>query len=138
MGNIMIQYKIKDKMNSIMLEPKLEELYVLNTFIEKIIMKRDFQLDLIVEEVFVNIVNYSQCNFINVKTKFKNNIFTIEFIDDGMKFNPLLKKDHEFPDSIDDAPIGGLGIYLSTQLSDSVDYFYINGENHFKIKKNIM
>ena len=100
-------------------------------------VKSQMQIDVAVEEIFVNIVNYSKCNFINVKAEFKNNIFTIEFIDDGMKFNPLLKKDHEFPESIDDAQIGGLGIYLSKQLSDSVNYIYINGENHFKIKKNM-
>ena len=57
-------------MNSINLHPQLDELYKLTEFISEITSKKDFHVDLIVEEVFVNIVKYSKCNYINVNVEF--------------------------------------------------------------------
>ncbi len=124
-------------MNSISLKPELNELYTLNEFILTTINKENLQLDLIVEEIFVNIVNYSKTDFIKVKVEFENPTVTIEFIDNGIEFNPLLKEDPETPQSIEDTKIGGLGIFLTKELADKLDYNYINGENHLKIIKNV-
>ena len=124
-------------MNSISLKPELNELYTLNEFILTRINKKNLQLDLIVEEIFVNIVNYSKTDFIKVKVEFENPTLTIEFIDNGIEFNPLLKEDPETPQSIEDTKIGGLGIFLTKELADKLDYNYINGENHLKIIKNV-
>lgn len=124
-------------MNSISLKPELNELYTLNEFILTRINKENLQLDLIVEEIFVNIVNYSKTDFINVKVEFENPTLTIEFIDNGVEFNPLLKENPKTPKTIDDAEIGGLGIFLTKELADTIDYKYVNGENHLKIIKNV-
>ncbi|MBO6123464.1 MAG: ATP-binding protein [Methanobrevibacter sp.] len=124
-------------MNSISLKPELNELYTLNEFILTRINKKNLQLDLIVEEIFVNIVNYSKTDFINVKVEFENPTLTIEFIDNGVEFNPLLKENPKTPKTIDDAEIGGLGIFLTKELADTIDYKYVNGENHLKIIKNV-
>ena len=124
-------------MNSISLKPELNELYTLNEFILTTINKENLQLDLIVEEIFVNIVNYSKTDFIKVKVEFENPTLTIEFIDNGIEFNPLLKEDPETPQSIEDTKIGGLGIFLTKELADKLDYNYINGENHLIIIKNV-
>lgn len=124
-------------MNSLKLNLDINELYTLNNFIEKIIQKKDPQLDLIIEEIFVNIVNYSNSDFIIVNTDFKDSILTIEFIDNGIPFNPLLKEDPNIPNSIDDVEIGGLGIFLTKELSDELEYHYINGENHLRIIKKV-
>ena len=124
-------------MNSISLKPELTELYSLNEFILNKIGRENFQVDLIIEEVFVNIVNYSKSDFIKVNAQFEAPILIIEFIDNGMEFNPLLKEDPETPQSIEDTKIGGLGIFLTKELSDEIDYHYTNGENHLKIIKNV-
>lgn len=124
-------------MNSISLKPELNELYTLNEFILTRINKKNLQLDLIVEEIFVNIVNYSKTDFIKVKVEFENPTLTIEFIDNGVEFNPLLKENPKTPKTIDDAEIGGLGIFLTKELADTIYYKYVNGENHLKIIKNV-
>ena len=62
---------------------------------------------------------------------------TLEFIDEGIEFNPLLKENPILPNNIDEAEIGGLGIFLTKQLSDDISYEYLNGENHLRIIKNV-
>ncbi len=122
-------------MNSITLKPELDELYTLNEFILDKLPEEDIQVNLIVEELFVNIVNYSKTEFIKVNAEFKNSKLSIEFIDNGIQFNPLLKEDHKPTDDIDNAEIGGLGIFLTKQIADDLNYDYINSENHLKIIK---
>lgn len=124
-------------MNSITLKPEINELYTLNDFILNELGREDLQVNLIIEEVFVNIVDYSKTDFIIVNVEFRKPILTVEFIDNGVEFNPLLKENPPLPDDIDEAQIGGLGIYLTKEIADELDYNYINGENCLKIIKKV-
>ena len=124
-------------MNTLSLKPKLNEIYKLNDFILDILKKENLQINLIVEEIFTNIVNYSNAKFIKVNASFKNLTVTLEFIDDGIEFNPLKKENPKAPNTIDDAKIGGLGIFLTKQIADELDYQYLNGKNHLKITKKM-
>lgn len=124
-------------MNSITLKPEISELYKLNEFIINELPEENLQVILIVEEIFVNIVNYSETEFIIVNAEYDSSTLTIEFIDNGQKFNPLLTETLPLSDNIDEAQIGGLGIFLTKQLANELDYHYENGENHLKIIKKI-
>ena len=124
-------------MNTITLKPEITELYTLTEFITKEIGEKNFQINLIVEETFVNIVNYSKTEFITVNVEFENNTVTLEFVDNGFEFNPLLKENPTAPNTIDEAEVGGLGIFLTKEIADELDYHYENGENHLKITKNV-
>ena len=122
-------------MSFLKITSNIDNLYQLNEFIHSIILKEDFQVDLIVEEVFVNIVNYSHSDFIQVNVDYTDKTLKMEFIDNGIEFNPLLKEDVNLPNNIDDAEVGGLGIHITKELSDEISYEYVNGENHLKIIK---
>lgn len=124
-------------MNSITLKPELTELYILNEFILDKLPKEDLQVNLIVEEIFVNIVNYSKTDFITVNVEYNKPTLTLEFIDNGFEFNPLLKEDPKDPETIDEAQIGGLGIFFAKEMADELYYHYTNGENHLKIIKKV-
>ena len=124
-------------MKSISLEPELNELYTLNEFVLSELGEENIQVNFIVEEIFVNIVNYSKTKFIKVNIEFDNALLTIEFIDNGVEFNPLLKEKPELPENIEDAQIGGLGIFLTKEFADEITYNHVNGENHLKIMKNV-
>ena len=124
-------------MNSISLKPELKELYTLNEFISNELEEENFQVSLIVEEIFVNIVKYSKTDFIKVNVEFKKPTLTMEFIDNGIEFNPLLKENPQLPENIDEAEIGGLGIMLTKEISDELNYTYMDNENHLKIVKNV-
>ena len=124
-------------MTSITLKPELSQLNTLNQFISNELEKENLQVNLIVEEIFVNIINYSKTDIITVNVEFDDNTVTLEFIDNGMEFNPLLTEDPETSDNIDEVKIGGLGIFLTKQMSDDMSYEYKNSENHLKIVKNV-
>lgn len=124
-------------MSSISLKPELSELYRLNEFILNRLCEENLQVNLIVEEIFVNIVNYSKTEFITVNVDYSNQTLTLEFIDNGIKFNPLLKEDPTLPDNIDEAQIGGLGIFLTKEMADELYYNYKDGRNHLKIIKKV-
>lgn len=124
-------------MNAITLKPELNELYTLNEFILNELPEENLQVNLIVEETFVNIVKYSKTEFITVNVEYANSTLTLEFIDNGIEFNPLLKENPTLPDNIDDAQIGGMGIYLTREMADELDYHHTNGENHLRIIKKV-
>jgi anti-sigma regulatory factor (Ser/Thr protein kinase) len=124
-------------MNSITLKPEIQQLYKLEEFILEELPQKNIQVKLIVEEIFANIVNYSKTEFITVNAEYDKPTLTMEFIDNGVEFNPILKEDPDQPTNIDEAEIGGLGIFLTKNMADELDYHYINGENHLKIIKNV-
>ncbi len=125
-------------MNSLKLIPDINELYKLNDFVHEELSVNDMQIDLVLEEIFVNIVNYSNTEFIIVNVDYDKSTKSalIEFVDNGIEFNPLLKDKTEFPNSIEESEIGGLGIFFIKNFADDLKYNFINGENHLKIIKN--
>jgi anti-sigma regulatory factor (Ser/Thr protein kinase) len=124
-------------MKTISLQPELNELYRLNDFIIDNLKEENLQVNLIAEEVFVNIVNYSNADFIKVNVEFETSTLTMEFIDNGIEFNPFLKEDPKAPETIEEAQIGGWGIFLAKEMADEIYYQHINGENHLKIIKKV-
>jgi anti-sigma regulatory factor (Ser/Thr protein kinase) len=124
-------------MNSILLQPKINELDTLNEFILNELSEEDFQVTLIVEEIFVNIVNYSNTEFIIVNVKYEKPTLTIEFIDNGFEFNPLLKAHNGPPYAVNEKQLGGAGIYLTKKMADKLEYHHENGENHLRIIKKM-
>lgn len=124
-------------MKSMTLKPEINQLDALNEFILNETQQKNTQIKLIAEEIFVNIVSYSKAKFITVNVEYNKPTLTLEFIDNGIEFNPLLKKDYVQPETIDDAQIGGLGIFLTKQLANELHYKYINEENHLKIIKSV-
>ena len=124
-------------MNSITLKPDIQELYTLNEFISNELQEENLQVNLIVEEIFANIVNYSNTDYITVNVEYETPTLTVEFIDNGIEFNPLLKENPKTPKNIEEAEIGGLGIYLTKELADELEYQYENDENHLIIIKNV-
>ena len=76
----------------------------------------------VVEELVVNIVDYSHSDYLDV---------------DGTPFNPL---ERELPDltlPMEDRPIGGLGIFMVIKYMDSITYDYAGGENILTLIKNL-
>lgn len=124
-------------MNNIELKPSINELTRLNEFIHGEVSNIGYDVDLIVEEVFVNIVNYSNCTYIKVNVECNDSVLKMEFIDDGIQFNPLESESPDSPDTIDEAEIGGLGIHLVKNLTDELNYEYENNENHLTIIKKV-
>ena len=99
--------------------------------------KKNHQVSLIVEETFTNIVKYSKTEFITVNAEYGNSTLTLEFIDNGIEFNPLLREEYKQPQTVEEAEIGGIGIILTKEFADELCYQRINNENHLKIIKKV-
>lgn len=105
--------------------------------------KVKFQLDVAVEEIFVNIAHYAfrpeQMGEATVRCCVGGSPLqvTIQFLDSGKPFNPLAKKDADITLSAEDREIGGLGILMVKKSMDAVDYTYEDGKNILTIKKSI-
>ena len=100
------------------------------------------QIDIAVEEVFVNIAQYAYDPnvgpaTISVETSSNPLKVKLTFVDKGMPYNPLAKDDPDVTQSADERPIGGLGIYMVKNIMDDVEYEYKDGQNIFTIAKNI-
>ncbi|MCR5431648.1 MAG: ATP-binding protein [Lachnospiraceae bacterium] len=101
-------------------------------------------IDVAVEEIFVNIASYAYKELpnaekyadISVDTDKKGNA-TIVFEDEGIEYNPLLRKDPDVTLPAQDRKIGGLGIYMVKNSMDSVSYARVDGKNVFTIMKKI-
>ncbi len=99
-----------------------------------------FKVRLSVEEIAENIVNYAYNNgngFVEITTTLdEEGVLTISFKDAGVPFNPLEKEDPDITLSLDERPVGGLGIFICKKMMDSVSYVFEDGCNNFTMKIN--
>ena len=94
------------------------------------------------EELYENVVNYAygeesgECVIgMNISTVGNEKKMVLTVKDRGNPFNPLKKEDPDITLSVEDRPIGGLGIYMVKQSMDDVMYEYQKGWNVIKIVK---
>ena len=98
------------------------------------------QLELSVEEIFVNIANYAygdEDGDASIRLKEENGSVFITFEDGGIPYNPLEKEDPDITLSADEREPGGLGIFIVKKNSDSVTYSRADGKNILTIAKKL-
>jgi len=128
------------------LKNDLSELKALNQHLNKwaegtnLTANSILRINICLDELFTNIVSYGFEDDLEHKIKFTLNadkvLLTINIEDDGIPFNPLEKIDPDFPDNVESAIIGGLGIHIIKKLMDNVHYERKLG-NKLTMKKNI-
>ena len=100
------------------------------------------QLDLVVEEIFVNIASYAYAPHIG-KVKIKGEAepdgcnIMLQFIDEGKPFNPLEQDEPDFSIPVEERRVGGLGIFIVKAKMDDVKYEYKDGKNILTIRKKL-
>lgn len=102
--------------------------------------KTQMQVDLSVEEIFVNIANYAYGNgtgTAEISVKSDGGEITVMLKDSGIPYNPLKKPDPDITLSTEERPIGGLGIFLTKKNMDTVTYEYSNNQNVLTMTKKI-
>ena len=92
---------------------------------------------LVVEELVVNVVDYSGSTYLDVELKRDENSITLQFRDGGVPFNPLAKEEPDVTLPIEQRTIGGLGIFLVINMTDKVEYEHTNGENILTVFKRL-
>ena len=104
--------------------------------------KTQMQIDVAVEELFVNIAHYAYAPEtgsanIWVKTQPEPKSISITFLDRGVPYNPLDKPDPDVTLSAEERKIGGLGIYMVKKSMDNVLYEHRDGQNVLTIVKSL-
>ena len=105
-------------------------------------MKAQVALDIAVEEIFVNIAHYSYPDGVGdvrvlIELTADDSAVSIRFIDQGVPYDPLRKKDPDITLGLEERPIGGLGIFMVKQSMDDVTHEYKDGSNILTIRKDL-
>ena len=105
-------------------------------------MKTRMQIDVAVEEIFVNIASYAYAQgtgMARVRVELSKDpaMVTITFADQGIPYDPLGRSDPDLTLPAEERPIGGLGIYIVKKTMDEVIYEYRDNQNILVIKKKL-
>ncbi|MBO4872469.1 MAG: ATP-binding protein [Lachnospiraceae bacterium] len=100
------------------------------------------QIDLAVEEIFINIASYAYAPekgkaTVRVEVSEDPVAATVTFTDRGIPYDPLAKEDPDISLSAEEREIGGLGIFVTKKLMDDVSYTYKDGQNILTLTKNL-
>ncbi len=134
-------------MKQITVEAKKENLTEVTAFIDEALeeagcgMKAQMQIDIAVEELFINVASYAYEKggdvAVSVDIKGAPPVCDITFKDSGIPYDPLAKPDPDVTLNAEQRKIGGLGIYMVKKSMDDMRYEYKDGHNILTISKII-
>ena len=76
-------------------------------------------------------------HYIDVHFDIDDGALKVEIVDDSVPYNILERENPDTTLSIEDKPIGGLGVFLIKKLMSDVDYYTENGKNHLIMIKEL-
>jgi len=98
-------------------------------------------LNLALEEIVVNVIRYGHPeggkHEIQVWLSLEQDCVVATVEDDGLPFNPLEAPEPDLDSPIETRPIGGLGIHLVRNITDSLAYCRSEGRNRLVMRKQV-
>jgi anti-sigma regulatory factor (Ser/Thr protein kinase) len=98
-----------------------------------------FELNLVLEELFTNIVEYAfddhEPHTIRVRLELDGAAVRAEVRDEGRAFDPLAVPAPDLASDLAHRRVGGLGIHLVRSLTEDLAYDRRNGANHVTFRK---
>lgn len=133
-------------MEKLTIEATVENLPVVTEFITSSLEERDcsmkiiMQMELVIEEIFVNVASYAyrpNIGMVTVTKEFSDDpqAITFSFTDSGFAYNPLEHEDPDVTAELDERGIGGLGIFLVKKNVNEIFYERKDGQNILTMKK---
>lgn len=135
-------------MDSIIVPAKNEYLEQVTAFVDERLEAHDcpmttqMQVELAVEEIFVNIASYAydtddgeaevRCEVLEAPLR-----AVVQFLDGGKPYDPLARGEVDISKEGIMSRIGGLGIHLVKKTMDDVQYAYEGGKNILTIQKRL-
>lgn len=143
-----VNREMEKEMKELDIEATLENLDKVMAFVDEELesvgcsMKAQMQIDLAVEEVYVNIANYAynpSVGGVTIRVMIEQDPLSVvlTFIDEGVPYDPLVKDDPDVVLAAEDNQIGGLGIFMVKKSMDNVSYEYNQGRNILTLKKDL-
>ena len=136
-------------MKKLTVDAKVENIDAVTEFVDQELyaldcpIKARMQIDVAIDEIMSNISRYAYGDGTGPVTVLFGQekdpkVVRLTFIDHGVPYDPLQKVDPDTSLSLDDRPIGGLGIFLVKKTMDSMSYEYKDGENVLTLQKKII
>ena len=98
-----------------------------------------YHFTLAFDELLTNTISYGFPNgmseAIAVSVTLDDDSLVAEILDSGIEFNPLDRATPDTTLSVEDRPIGGLGIHFVRTFMDKVEYRREDGRNRFTMAK---
>jgi len=136
-----------NKIKHFVIENQIEELSSLAEKIDDLAEEWEFSpglamnLNLVIEEAVSNIIFYAfkdkQKHDIEITVSLENKRLNIKITDDGIPFNPLTQEQPDINLPTEERPVGGLGIFLISQIMDEMKYDRNKNENILTLTKSI-
>ena len=124
---------------------KVSEITRLNAFVESATSALDMEkglahrIELAVEEAVINVIDYAYPGDTegNISLAIEADAKRIRFIlsDSGAEFDPTAVSKADTTLTVDERPIGGLGVFLIRNLMDSINYERTDGKNILRMEK---
>jgi len=95
-----------------------------------------YYAELAFEELLTNVIRHGRSpagSMVDVSIAVTGSRVVLDFEDDGVAFDPLSLPAPSRPTNVDDAVIGGLGIFLIRQTAEHMAYRRIGGRNHLTV-----
>ncbi len=100
-----------------------------------------YNMNLALEEIVTNVISYGYDDGaehqIVARLSVEGGKWTAEVEDDGKPFNPLEAPEPNTAQSLEERPIGGLGIHLVRKLMDELEYRRNQGKNLLVMRKKL-
>ena len=132
---------------SIVLANDVNDVPRLNEFVDQVAEALELDaslgmsLNLALEEAVVNVMNYAypdgKAGTVNIEASADDDFLNFVISDSGIPFDPTTKEEADTTLSVEDRPIGGLGIFLVRQLMDTINYERVDGKNVLRLGKKL-
>ena len=130
-----IEFKGNGRKAEISLTPDAESVKTVAEFLDttleawEIPMKVVSKLQIVADEIYSNIVRYSQAKNAKVTAVQNGTVLSLRFEDDGKPYDPTTAAEPDITAPAEEREIGGLGIFIVRNMMDSMDYKYKDGHN---------
>ena len=126
---------------------KIEEISRMASFLEEIGQELDlsaqesFNIHLALEEAVTNVIMYAypqnEVHTLELTAAYADNKLIFRVVDTGKEFDPTAQPDTDVTLSLEERPVGGLGILLIKSLMQKVEYSRVDGKNILTLVKHL-
>lgn len=130
-----VRFNSKDKKANLSVTPDKASIKTVMEFVGNIMeeweapMKVANKVQIAVDEIFSNIVYYSQAKNAALTVTKNGEELWLLFEDDGIPYDPTTAKEPDVMLSADEREVGGLGIFMVKKMSSNIRYKNTDGKN---------
>ena len=99
-----------------------------------------YAVNLVIDEILTNTISYGyeddERHQIEIIVRVEAEALVVVIVDDSMPFDLALAPERDLEASLEDTPLGGLGLFLVHRMMDSVEYRREEGCNVVTLIKN--